>query len=1513
MFKQTIGQHLKLLFALSLFAVTGAVLLVTGEASSDAVTVPQGEVTIEPLGHFGGLLFSIAVPPTGEDYVYLGEGSGLTVLDTSNPSQPRQVGGLPMNGSDVKDVDILESTAYVLKDGRLHVVDLSDPTSLTLMGETDVPGTGRAVAAAGSYAYVAADVGGTDGWVYTVDVSDATDPDPVGSYDTVGLASDVHAAGDAAYVADSVAGLLILDVTNPISPSLLSSYPTPGSVHGVQVVSTTAYLLTLDEPTLDYWLRIVDVSDPTDPTPLGAYDAPDAVNDVRVFDGMAYLASGSDGLHIVDLSDPANPVPLSTSSTEWWADKVAVSDTHAYLIGNALQIFDVSDPADPDVLGDYERPNFVLDVVVDYPYYYLAGWDKLWVVDMTDPVAPAVLGSSDLSTSNLWLRRLSLSAHPQTGDPLIYAANQGAGVEILDVVDPSNPTLLGGYPAPVDNEVNDVFAVGPYAYVVTDDDGNGRLRILDVSNPANPDEIEVYDTPGDAQRVFVADDVAYVADGKEGLRLIDVSDPESPAELDHIDPPVGGSTDVVWVDGDQALVGSNTESGWWLESFDISDPANPTPLANQQGTGHLNDIEADQDYAYLALTSGDGSVRATGNRLRPGHPAQTTTTGVVACRRSDLTTAGGYTTDGAYSVHRYSVSAAGFTITYVIIDKGSLGTETIEIETPGQPTQTPTPETPTATPTVTPTPTPSASWSKAGPDVTAPGHVLPYVVTLRWDSPDGSPAPSTMTDVLPEYIQHVPGSASANLGTVDTSDPSRITWSGTIPDWGAAIIHFSLFIPCDGLMRTRIEEWPDAIRNRATGHVGPFPYAVAKSTELLKPDITISALEVNQSIQNLNNDMRLIKEKETYVRLYIQTEYPNGFDGCAVPDVTARLTGGPGPDLGPINASITAEVLAGQLRPTQDERDKLEKSLYFRLPRPWRSSNYKLTAEVNPDGERPDEDTKNNTEEHDVSFVDTDRLYLYLVPIRYTYEQATFLQPDRYAFTQALKFLRIYPTPDENRKLRWVTPYVVKHPLHIAATHSGLLWYLWEMNSFRSANRNSENIYYMGVLDDLVNTGPTNGLGYVNQYASWVKMSTNRQLTGERAAHELGHNLGRWHVDCPPGRVPLTRPYPYPKCQLSHGGRTDYYGFDTDRPNVNVRNPRTNADVMSYSHWQSIPQWISDFTYNAAYERLKVPTRQMNATSDEPAGRLLVSGLISPTLSTATLRPIYRLDESSFQNGLDDGPYTLELQDSQGKTVVTDTFDVVVIESTGDLTIPGERVLTETLPFLHALPYHPEATRLLLKHDDTVLDTRVASASPPTVTLTAPNGGESITGTTAVTWTGDDQDGDPLEYVLQHSADGGDSWQPVAIRLTDTSYTVDTADLPGGDECLFRVAASDGFHTAYDRSDHPFSMPRKAPTVFIMDPEEGQTYAVDEWVLLTALAYDQDNDDLAEENLAWTSDVDGPLGTGSEVALESLSPAWHTITLTGADGEGLTSSHSVHVCVGCTQVYLPLVLRGNVP
>lgn len=492
----------------------------------------------------------------------------------------------------------------------------------------------------------------------------------------------------------------------------------------------------------------------------------------------------------------------------------------------------------------------------------------------------------------------------------------------------------------------------------------------------------------------------------------------------------------------------------------------------------------------------------------PGLPGQDTKAGMVIYTKNDLTKACGHRTEGAKSVHRYSISFAGFTFTFVTIDKQSYGKESVEIKGPGHPTETATPTTtPTATPTPTPTPTPVASWGKSGPGVAAPGNELPYTIALSWDSSDGSPGPSVLYDPIPEHTEYVPGSGSATLGNMDTSHKDAIVRAGTIPDGGRTVISFTVRIPCEELMKTKIDEWPKTIENWATGNISTSSYVVTESTELLKPGFTISALEVNQAIQNLKNEMHLIKEKETYVRVYLQTEYHNGVEGCAVPDVTARLSGGRSSDLKPITGSITAEVLVGQDRPTRDERDDLNKSLYFRLPSPWGSPDcYVLTAEVNPDGERPDHNTENNTKKRGLDFVETDRLHLYLVPIKYVVGGAN-VQPDQSDFNRAITFLGIYPVPDENRKIRWTAPYILEYPIRHDAPEHGLLWHIWKMNSFRSDTHLTENTYYVSVLHPGVGTSGVDGLGYVDRYASWMKIS---QRSGPTAAHELGHTT--WGV-----------------------------------------------------------------------------------------------------------------------------------------------------------------------------------------------------------------------------------------------------------------------------------------------------------------------------------------------------------------------------------------------------------------
>ena len=71
----------------------------------------------------------------------------------------------------------------------------------------------------------------------------------------------------------------------------------------------------------------------------------------------------------------------------------------------------------------------------------------------------------------------------------------------------------------------DVEVVGNYAYLA---DGDSGLQIIDISNPTNPTLKGNYDTPDYAYGVQVVGNYAYVADGDSGLQIIDISNPTNP-------------------------------------------------------------------------------------------------------------------------------------------------------------------------------------------------------------------------------------------------------------------------------------------------------------------------------------------------------------------------------------------------------------------------------------------------------------------------------------------------------------------------------------------------------------------------------------------------------------------------------------------------------------------------------------------------------------------------------------------------------------------------------------------------------------------------------------------------------------------------------------------------------------------------------------------------------------------------------------------------------------------------
>ncbi|MCA1732531.1 MAG: hypothetical protein LC732_02895, partial [Acidobacteria bacterium] len=129
-----------------------------------------------------------------------GAGRDVTVLDRSNPTALSVLGQLDVPDFDALDGAVYGTTLYLVgADAGVAIVDISNPSSPQHLATIDTPGIARAVAVSGPDEIVVAD-GGGPGLTF-IDVADRTRPLILGSQPLVGNATDVRVIGDEILVA----------------------------------------------------------------------------------------------------------------------------------------------------------------------------------------------------------------------------------------------------------------------------------------------------------------------------------------------------------------------------------------------------------------------------------------------------------------------------------------------------------------------------------------------------------------------------------------------------------------------------------------------------------------------------------------------------------------------------------------------------------------------------------------------------------------------------------------------------------------------------------------------------------------------------------------------------------------------------------------------------------------------------------------------------------------------------------------------------------------------------------------------------------------------------------------------------------------------------------------------------------------------------------------------------------------------------------------------------------------
>jgi uncharacterized protein (TIGR03437 family) len=192
----------------------------------------------------------------------------------------------------------------------------------------------------------------------------------------------------------------------------------------------------------------------------------------------------------------------------------------------------------------------------------------------------------------------------------IGAFDNGTGVMIIDISNPSAPALVGHYDPPTGGRFQDVVVIGGIGYFSSEN--NGGVHIVDVRNPRSPTLLsQITQTQNGYPRVhelFVGNGVLYEADGRTSrVKVFDVRNPASPVFVRDL-----VTTDTLFIHNITAVNGRLYTSGWGgtTDIYDIRNILTEPPVL-------LGTVQSGRN-SHSSWVSSDGRLLASARETVDG-------------------------------------------------------------------------------------------------------------------------------------------------------------------------------------------------------------------------------------------------------------------------------------------------------------------------------------------------------------------------------------------------------------------------------------------------------------------------------------------------------------------------------------------------------------------------------------------------------------------------------------------------------------------------------------------------------------------------------------------------------------------------------------------------------------------------------------------------------------------------------------------------------------------------------
>ena len=242
-------------------------------------------------------------------------------------------------------------------------------------------------------------------------------------------------ASASSYSSSSIDGVLIINITNPESPSLVTYVTNDQNFTGlydprrIAVTTMGEFTYALVASLNSHGVQIINITNPANPTPViaikdkengGDYDTLQGAEDIAIINanGLVYALVTSrfdDGVQIIDITDISNPIPVysivdngvdssspyTTLNNAHGIDTISIGESIYALVASfsddGVQIINITDPENPSSASAYVGGGLiqgaydVSTITIGESIYALStayADDSIVLFDITNPAHP---------------------------------------------------------------------------------------------------------------------------------------------------------------------------------------------------------------------------------------------------------------------------------------------------------------------------------------------------------------------------------------------------------------------------------------------------------------------------------------------------------------------------------------------------------------------------------------------------------------------------------------------------------------------------------------------------------------------------------------------------------------------------------------------------------------------------------------------------------------------------------------------------------------------------------------------------------------------------------------------------------------------------------------------------------------------------------------------------------------------------------------------------------------------